>query len=125
MYGADRCATDYMRTVDAKQMQGSAGWENGWSKQSSNYPLRDMQPTNRCFFDQELNGVSVIQSLRESDRAALENTAFWLRMQAFAGDCRDIPVVRSKGLAFRYCRLPMPTPRAVSKKQAYSECCLW
>jgi len=46
----------------------------------------------------------------------------WRRLQAFAGDCRVVPVVRPKGLAFRYCRFPVPTPRTVSKEQGCSDC---
>jgi hypothetical protein len=42
-------------------------------------------------------------------------------VQAFAGDCRVVSVVRPKGLVFRYCRFPVPIPRTVSKKLCCSD----
>ena len=42
-------------------------------------------------------------------------------VQAFAGDCRVVSVVRPKGLVFRYCSFPVPVPRTVSKKLCCSD----
>lgn len=42
-------------------------------------------------------------------------------VQAFAGDCRVVSVVRPKGLVFRYCRFPVPIPRTVSKELCCSD----
>jgi hypothetical protein len=57
----------------------------------------------------------------QRNRICTVDMGIWRRLQAFAGDCRVVPVVRPKGLVFRYCRFPVPTPRTVSEEQGCSD----
>ena len=103
-------------------MQGSAGWANVMVQATKQLSASRHAATNRLALSSGLMASQDTPIALQRNRICTVDMEIWRRLQAFAGDCRVVPVVRPKGLAFRYCRFPVPTPRTVSKEQGCSDC---
>ena len=104
-------------------MQGSGLGERGWSKQAA-IRFETCSPQIGllgavCRWRSGHTPINVQKKL-----ICTVDIRILAKVQAFAGDCRVVSVVRPKGLVFRYCRFPVPTLRTVSKEQGCSDCVL-